>query len=416
MTSPAPDQPDNGYRQTGYEPTWTAPATPLSRPLGFATGALALFSLAWSVLWAVATLLSDRTEFLQYIAYVPSPLYAGSALLAGVAAGLAALLHSAPARAAGSPRPRHRLARLALGLAALASAVVLVRDLRVLNALGGQRQPGPQSITLVHWNTGSLWRDHWPEARSAIPLLPRTPDIVLISNPPQPSGLPGFADLVRASNQPGQAPADSSAAEVRVLPGGFVIATRWPVLASGGFGLDLPPPRVEHFPTFLPANSWLGRLAKRMLPLRISRYAESGDVAFVRLDTTPRLGKPITIWLIDLPSDPRLPRAMVAERVERRLRELASAGALPPPDMVVGDFNIPRGTWSLAHILSAGGPLAHAFDQASWGLAASWPRERPALHIDHVLLAPWLRATRYELRDPGLSDHFLQAADIQPAP
>ena len=39
---------------------------------------------------------------------------------------------------------------------------------------------------------------------------------------------------------------------------------------------------------------------------------------------------------------------------------------------------------------------------------ASFPRGWPLLHLDQVLVAPWLRAQDYRVLDPGIARHKMQ--------
>jgi hypothetical protein len=422
------DRADDGYGSAasgaGAEAAHAAGGA-RSRAASLLIALAALASLAWSGLWALGTLVGDRTEALQYVAYVPGAVWAGGAAgLALVAGVLAAGRWWLSGRGAGRAGLSGWLARSAVLVAGLALAVAGTRDLRVQNWLLGPAETDPaRTISLVHWNTGSIWRDAWPEVKSAIADLAGPADIVVLSNPPQPSRLPGLAELIggdaRAAGTAATGEPAADEADTRFLAGGFVVASRFKVLSSGWFPLDLPRPTVEHYPTFLPPGSLLGRLARRVLPLRTPVWVDGGDVGFVELDTSALLGRNLVLWMIDLPSDPRLPRAAVMVATAARLRGLRAEGRLPDADVLVGDFNIPRGAWTLAGIVGAarreGEAMADAFGQASWGLHATWPRTRPALGIDHVFLAPWLRASAYRVEDGGLSDHLFQVARIGPA-
>ena len=81
----------------------------------------------------------------------------------------------------------------------------------------------------------------------------------------------------------------------------------------------------------------------------------------------------------------------------------------PAPDIVVGDFNIPRSAGSLK-ALGRGYPSA--FDQAGRGYMASYPRVRPIFHIDQTFVAPGLRVFDYRLPDIGAGAHRAQVVDI----
>jgi hypothetical protein len=175
-----------------------------------------------------------------------------------------------------------------------------------------------------------------------------------------------------------------------------------------------------------PARNWLRRVWNRYgpsigLPYRLFPQGEIGYVMPVTLDTTVVLGRPITVWFIDLPSDPFIFRWELARFAQARIEEFKTqtnprtgTPLLPDADLILGDTNVPRGSASLGLITAAAGPgFEHAFDQAGRGLVATWPRAWPALHIDHAFVAPWLRAAGYWVGEPPVSDHLFQIIDIE---
>jgi len=129
-------------------------------------------------------------------------------------------------------------------------------------------------------------------------------------------------------------------------------------------------------------------------------------VAVYRVDATASVGRVVTIWVVDLPSDPRRPRGELARRVRNILDKVIS----DPPDLVVGDFNMTRGSVSLARVFP---DLSHAFDEAGHGYGASFHRGLPLYHIDHALLADTVHAVNYELVDIGVGRHLVQVIDLR---
>lgn len=151
----------------------------------------------------------------------------------------------------------------------------------------------------------------------------------------------------------------------------------------------------------------------RLPILRMERILREDDItlAYAEIDTTEQLGRPTRILLIDLPSDPFRPRAEVAARVRKALDDVAPG--IPIADLVVGDANIPRGSWSLRTMFPS---FRHAFDLAGHGYGASFHRTFPLLHIDQLLIGPQLEAIDYDLVDPGFGRHRLHAATIRRRP
>src|SRR5690606_8650357 len=148
----------------------------------------------------------------------------------------------------------------------------------------------------------------------------------------------------------------------------------------------------------------------RLPILRMERILREDHItlAYVEIDTIEQLGRPIRICLIDLPSDPYRPRAEIAARVRQALDDVAPG--IPIADVVVGDANIPRGSWSLRTMFPT---FRHAFDEAGHGYGASFHRAFPLLHIDQLLIGPQLEAIDYDLFDPGFGRHRLHAATIR---
>ncbi len=145
------------------------------------------------------------------------------------------------------------------------------------------------------------------------------------------------------------------------------------------------------------------------LPLLEYRSLVSNDGIEVRhllLDATAQIGREVSIYAIDLPSDPRIGRMNVA----KRLRSLLASADGPPPDIVIGDFNMTRGG---AALHTAFPDLQHAYDQAGHGYGATYPRAFPLYHIDHVLLDETLQAQDYRLVNPGVGRHVIQVTQVR---
>ncbi len=140
--------------------------------------------------------------------------------------------------------------------------------------------------------------------------------------------------------------------------------------------------------------------------LEARQLVANADVRIAMLRVQPEsMSRPLTVYLIDLPSSPGVSRIHVA-RTARRLLDRTGA---PPPDVVVGDFNMTRGGAALHELFPE---LQHAYDQAGRGYGATYPRAFPLYHIDHALLGPTVRATRYDLVDPGTGRHRIQVVDL----
>jgi hypothetical protein len=142
--------------------------------------------------------------------------------------------------------------------------------------------------------------------------------------------------------------------------------------------------------------------------------APATDHAFTR-DAAASSAAPLVVYFIDLPSNPLLPRIDVARHVAARLAALRDEKdrALPPPDIIIGDFNIPAGSASLDLIR---GSLLNARPPGTPATPGTWPRARPMLKIDHCFIHPRLRANSWMIADPGVSDHWYQAIELVATP
>lgn len=169
-----------------------------------------------------------------------------------------------------------------------------------------------------------------------------------------------------------------------------------------------------------PVREWMGQQIQsfRVEPFTIlSRYpllearpvmaADGISIAMARIDTTEALGRPLAILMVDLPSDPTRSRTAIAARVRRVLAD----PDLPPLDLVVGDFNMTRGSASIRAMFPA---FRHAYDDAGHGYGATFRRgDWPLYHIDHVLVAQGWRANRYDVIDPHVGWHAAQRVWIE---
>lgn len=142
-------------------------------------------------------------------------------------------------------------------------------------------------------------------------------------------------------------------------------------------------------------------------------------------------GARLVVWAVDLPSDPgahRVPlgreagRAIASWRGATRVMEgdrvryvRGEEAGFPAPDVIVGDFNIPRGSASLGVFLreSGAGAMRDAFGEAGWGWERTWPREFPAWAIDHCFVGERVRAAGFGTLDPGVGGHLALVVDLR---
>lgn len=281
----------------------------------------------------------------------------------------------------------------AVGMLALAVAYMLVIEWRVPNALRSGTTGAPP-LRVVNWNITAV------ELAEQItgPVGAQHADLAILVNP-------------HSRVDWRQVYASFDELPHRLLHAEIVVLSRYPIVRMGSCDLGLPEPTDE-----------LGH------PAPHARF-DPGRAMYFELDATPVLGRSIIVWVIDMPSDERLSRWELARAAggaiaswtgaesrpdERGIMRRASAGpGFPAPDLIVGDFNIPRGSASLAFLTQG---TRSAFDQAGWGWSVSWPRVRPLVHIDQAFVSAALRAIRYKIVDPTFGYHRMQVVDLAPGP
>ena len=113
------------------------------------------------------------------------------------------------------------------------------------------------------------------------------------------------------------------------------------------------------------------------------------------------LGAERIIWGFDLPSSPRLSRRELFERLRGHLDGMPQ----PAAEVLVGDFNVPRGSRSLQKAFPE---HRSAFSEAGSGWSGTWPASFPLWDLDQVLVGPTLNAVEYEVIKPPYGMHRIQ--------
>jgi F0F1-type ATP synthase assembly protein I len=112
-----------------------------------------------------------------------------------------------------------------------------------------------------------------------------------------------------------------------------------------------------------------------MLPVieaRVVVAGKAGSVELFRFEGRPG-EREIVLYVVDMPSDPRRSRWEIAAT----LREQLDGVGAPEPDLVAGDFNIPRGSRSLRLLFPH---MHHAYERGGHGYGASFHRELTGAH------------------------------------
>lgn len=408
----------------------------------WALAALLLF------LWLVGRVFNDSYRWSQFIYWIPSVF---SIFMSGLACALAlsiqVLVRGYEQLMAGGPpenRPpfykrylRNPYVLLSLVWCVFAgwSALFEHRSPDFLFSDTGRNAKAPRN-TILFWNIGGRVRDGWLDELRLIDA-----DLVVVSNQPNWSVVNEFKSL--------SATEEDKNKYTTFLAGIFLVHTRLKLREWGFTTLNIKPG------VGFDLRKQSGRYDAK--DPGYSMYLLFDPEGTVKEGT----GQPFVVWLMDLPSDPSLSRQNVTREaidaidnwkgtatvlsaetnakgepqwINVPAEQLGRRG-FPQPDVIIGDFNIPRGSRSLAHLV---GKMENAYDQAGAGYTASYPRkvpfaqldgpgmftlvrffipsDVPFFHIDQAFIAPSLHATRYRVMNLGAGTHWAQFVEIQARP
>jgi hypothetical protein len=352
---------------------------------------LAASSAACFLLWLTGRLCNDRWHLTQYLYWMPTPLVLACMLLASLCIALLARLLP-PAR----PKVRTRLVLWGLNITVLLSLLAEWNVTRYLLPVEAPSKSSP--LRIVAWNPAIDFMDDF-----ATRVVALNPAIIAITN------RPAYTDWVALQDQVGGTRSMARFSHVSLV-------SRYRILRWGGTRLGITDARKR-------TTRWAGGG-------EVSQ--DQGEALFVELDTSAVLGRNLMLWMIDIPSDPNLCRDTVFRQARATLDGFSGPsytrsplnldvrdepGTTPPgfpaADVMIGDFNTPRGSHSITHVT---GTLRHAYDLAGRGWCPTWRRDYPLIAIDQCFLAPWLGAVGYAAPDMGAGWHRAQVIDVLSLP
>jgi hypothetical protein len=328
----------------------------VSRALSLALWYIGLNAMIIVVGWLIGRLATDRWYWSQWLWWIPTPVALGASLVTVLAA----------MRPTSKPSRRRRRVMRWLVITVAIFIWFIASENRMIQR-AENLQVGSQTIKIAHWNVTVTPYSSGPE-QTVEQLIALDSDITVLTGP----GSLGWNEGVIAALGHGQRPVNF---------GPLVVLSRFPILS---------------------ARPIVG--------------ADGGFIYLITIDTTSALGRPLTMYAVDLPSNPKLPRMELARKIRKMLDEPPGFGggrpaSFPAPDLVIGDFNITRGSASIATLFPN---MRHAYDEAGHGYSATFHRAwiMPLYHIDHMLLGPDVEAVRYDVIDRGVSRHKAQQAWI----
>lgn len=184
-------------------------------------------------------------------------------------------------------------------------------------------------------------------------------------------------------------------ADITILTDGGAVAWHRDVLQWLGQGLS--PTQVGPF-----------TILTRMIVFKTNWVLASDEIYIVEVwfGASHWIGRELRVLLVDLPSDPKHGRMDIA----RRAREAIVKSGIATPDVVVGDFNMTRGSAATRFMFPN---LRDLYDEAGSGWGATFPRDYPLYHIDQMLIGPDRTPTAYRIVDPGVSRHRIQIGQFK---
>lgn len=365
--------------------------------------------------WITGRVLTDEHHWSQYVYWLPPIMMVGGAWVMLVLSAIFAAM----ARRLGGLLLRPVLLLLAIGC-----TIHLVFGVWHLHrAIFHDRTKSPGAVRVIHQNFAGK-EGHAPSFGDQAHALDA--DIVLLTNvkwgEARQDMLEQFAyfapdERVRWVNYSYRLHANPAHYRVE---GDALIASRYPMTRTGmvNFG------------------------SRERLQVLSHSSSGKGWVMFIEFDLDPDRtdDAPFVVWFVDLPSNPAAWKMEVMQVAQREINAWNGAGwamgrhvweqrtfeneSFPTPDLIIGDFNTPRGSASIEQIAPG---YTDAFDAAGHGRGrsyvirdGSWSENLMSrvldMHIDLALAHPDVRVERYELVVDPIADHAMQVVDLIPDP
>lgn len=363
------------------------------RLLPAAARLLVVATLLLLAAWGVGQMFTDEYHVTQYLWWIPTPVVLA---LAWPMVMLSWILERLSTRLGGYQlRPILSFALLGTTLWFLFSVGRLHRFLT---------PPGKGSLRVAYWN---LAVDDEADGAGEV-ILGLKPDIAVVANPRWDKARGPLLDAMRTL-----APSPEASGPVR----------------SDSGGADVTPPDMHFLFSSEIVLATRGRITRwgsaAFSADGVDDYEHRGVVLFAVVeDLSPQ---PLTIWVVDLPSAPalwrmesmELARSAVASwqgpafvpSSEGRWIPQPESGVFPNADLIVGDFNTPRGSASIKVLV---GDRISAVSAAGRGFGYTWPRRRSILAIDHCFVEGTLDVVSARTLDPGMGRHRLLLVDLDP--
>lgn len=364
--------------------------------------------------WIVGRVLTDQYHWSQLIWWIPPLWMIGLAWILLAVSALCAKI---------AKRPGGLLARPILLVVNIACSGYLILGVWHMHRVVMPHSRPDNALRVVYWNQSA---DHIDQVAWGKRINDQGADLVIVSNAqwgtPRQTLLDQFAAFAPSENERWinySYRVHGQPSHYRV-EGSAIIASRFPMLRTG----------MVNF----------GSSERQQVLDQTS--SDQGWVMFVEIDLrsidpeSESITEPMVVWIVDLPSDPLPWKQAQMRQVNNEIEQWDGSGwrmgkhvweqernegaSFPDPDLIIGDFNTPRGSDSLK-ILAPG--YRDAFESSGYGRARSW---KPALrrwylkapialgdwHIDLALTNDEWDARNYLLIDPKVGPHAMQMVDL----
>lgn len=341
--------------------------------------------------WLTGRIWTDEHLWSQFLWWLPTPLVA-----AGV---LVAVLVSAACEFVGL-----RLAGARLRPLLVLSLIALVAWWAVFETkffpASPQATGGPE-FSIGYWNLS------WAEGSGEAGGPGFAADVLIAANPRPSAGRQELsAALLERQRDAGFVGGEEAVHTVNLL--GSTVVSRLPLIEHGVAKPDLD------------LSAWT---AKR-------NGAFQNGIAYVIVDATELVGRPVCIWIIDAPSDPLMPRTPVMRSISdaavgwpgpgrvpdelgRWIDRAEPRRGFPAADFIVGDFNATRASASL-DALTPGMTESHTV--AGRGSGRTFPGILPLWAIDLAFASDdWAWTSSRSLSVTGPHEAIVVRAAIREA-
>lgn len=363
----------------------------------FISWSLIVCTFASITLWLIGRVINDSVFSLQYVSWVPSVAYMGVAILSIAFSWLFALMAQPhlPASFAPddeAPREMMKFPRVGQRTRLCAGVLLLIVSLNSFFFEYGmhrslQSAGSAETLRVTFWNAATDFMDDYADR-----FVSTQATLFALANPA------AYCEWEKLRLAAGPT------SDARRF-GRLAVVSPWKITKWGGTSLNITGAKERRFGD--------------------QSFFDRGVAMFAELDATERFGRPIIVWIVDLPSDIEIPRKRMLSEANAALgaftgpvlttggngldEQIEAPRGFPKPDIILGDFNTPRGSRSLKSLT---GDLYHAYDRAGHGLMFTWDRERPLVAIDHIFVNPSFDVVKYESWDLGRGRHLAQIAEI----